>query len=93
VVKNFRPYFIGATIVAYVPSAAIKDIFTQQEVTGRRCRWINRIQELNINVQITKLVKRQGLAKLMVETNLEANQANNLDVVNVSPVCDMQTVG
>lgn len=64
-VKAFRSYLMGATMVAYVPSAAIKDIFTQREVSGRRCKWINRIQEFNIDIQITKLVRGQGLAKLM----------------------------
>lgn len=57
VVKNFKTYLMGARIIAYVPSAEVKDIFIQQEVIGRRCRWINRMQEFNIDVQITKLVK------------------------------------
>lgn len=43
VVKAFRCYLVGAIVVAFVPSAAVKDIFSQQEVSGRRCRWINRI--------------------------------------------------
>ena len=38
-----------ARVVAFVPIVALKDIFSQQEVSRRRCRWINRIQEFNIN--------------------------------------------
>jgi len=49
-VKSFRPYLVGSQVIAYVPHAAIKDIFTQQEVTGRRCRWINKLQEFNIEI-------------------------------------------
>ena len=49
------------------------------ETTGRRCRWINQIQEFNIDVQITKLVRGQGLAKLMAESNLEAVQVHQVD--------------
>ena len=45
-----------------------------QEVSSRRCRWINRIQEFNIDIQITKLVRGQGLEKLMAQYNLDANQ-------------------
>ena len=43
-VKAFRCYLVNAIVVSFVPSAAVKDIFAQQEVSGRKCRWINRIQ-------------------------------------------------
>ena len=46
-VKAFRCYLVGAIIIAFVPSATVKDIFSQQEVSGRICRWINRIQEFD----------------------------------------------
>ena len=72
---------MGATVVAFVPTTAVKDIFSQQEVSGTRCRWINRIQEFNIDIQITKLVRGQGLAKLMTGANLEANQINQLVII------------
>ena len=49
-VKAFRCYLVGATVIAFVPSVAIKDIFSQQEVSSRRCKWINRIQEFNIEI-------------------------------------------
>lgn len=49
-VKAFGCYLIGVIVIAFVPSAAIKDIFSQQEVSSKRCRWINKIQEFNIEV-------------------------------------------
>lgn len=64
-VKYFRCYLMGATVITFVPTVVAKDIFSQQEVSSRRCRWINRIHEFNIDIQITKLVRGQGLAKLM----------------------------
>ena len=89
VVKAFRCYLVGAIVIAFVPSATLKDMFSQQEVSGRRCRWINRIQEFNIDIQITKLVRGQGLAKLMTETNLDANQINFIEEENRAYICDM----
>lgn len=86
VVKAFRCYLMGAIVIAFVPSAAVKDIFSQQEVFGTRCRWINRIQEFNIDIQITKLVRGQGLEKLMAQSNLDANQINQ---AKVDYTCDM----
>ncbi|XP_059066682.1 receptor-like protein EIX2 [Cryptomeria japonica] len=87
VVKAFRSYLMGATLVAYVPSAEIKDISTQEEVSGRRCRWTNRIQEFNIDIQINKLVRGQGLAKLMAQSNLDANQINIVEEEHRAYVC------
>lgn len=68
IVKYLRPYLVGAKIVAYVPNVVVKDIFRQTKVTGRRCRWI----------QITNLVKGQGLAKLRTKSNLDATQVNKV---------------
>ena len=79
-VKAFRCYLVGSIVIAFVPNTTIKDIFSQQEVLGKRCRWINRIQEINIEIQITKLVRGQGLAKLMAQSNIDANQIN---IVNI----------
>lgn len=82
---------MGANVIAFIPNVAVKDIFSQQEVSGRRYRWINRIQEFNIDVQIAKLVRGQGLAKIMAETNLEENYINQLDDGCRSDICDMDT--
>ena len=49
-IKAFRCYLVGAIFIAFVPGATIKDIFSQQEVLGRRCRWINRIKEFDIEI-------------------------------------------
>lgn len=40
--------------------------------------WINRIQEFDLKIKITKLVRGVGLAKLMTESNLA-----NIDINNV----------
>ncbi len=89
VVKAFRCYLVGAIFITFVPSAAVKDIFSQQEVFGRRCRWINKIQEFNIEIYITKLVRGHGLAKLMAQSNLDANQINLVTDDLESGLCDM----
>lgn len=55
-------------------------------MSRRRCRWINKIQEFNIDVQITKLIRGQGLAKLMAQSNLDANHVNHSEI---DYTCDM----
>ena len=45
---------------------------TQAEPSGRRSKWIATLLEYDIEIRPTKLVKGQGLAKLMAQLNHEA---------------------
>eukprot|EP00253_Pinus_taeda_P030701 PITA_30701 len=70
--KNFRVYILHSKIAAYVPSATIKDVLTQPDVDGRRAKWIAKMIEFNIELKPTKLVRGQGLAKLLAEENFRS---------------------
>ena len=52
-----------------MPSAVIKDVLTQTDADGRRAKWIAKMIEFNIELKPTKLVRDQGLAKLLAEEN------------------------
>ncbi len=67
--KAFRIYILHSIVIAYVPSASVKDVLTQLDIDGKRAKWIAKFIEFNIDVKPTKVVKGQGLAKLMVEEN------------------------
>jgi hypothetical protein len=77
--KAFRTYVLHSKIIAYVPTNAIKDILVQPDSDGRRGRWLAKIQEFDLEVKPTKLVKGQGLAKLLAESNFRALGINNLE--------------
>jgi len=64
-IKDFRIYVLHSHIVAYVPNAVIKDILTQADPDGKRGKWIAKLLEYDIEIKPTKLVKGQGLAKLL----------------------------
>jgi hypothetical protein len=44
----------------------------QPDSDGRRGRWLAKIQEFDLEVKPTKIIKGQGLAKLLPESNLKA---------------------
>jgi len=67
--KAFRVYILHSKIIAYVPSAAIKDVLTQPDADGKRAKWIAKLIEFNIELKPTKLVNGQGLARLLAEEN------------------------
>ena len=76
--KEFRVYILHSHSIVFVPSAAIEDILTQLDPDGRRAKWIATILEY-LEIKPTKLVKGQGLAKLMAQSNYEALGVNFFD--------------
>eukprot|EP00253_Pinus_taeda_P035115 PITA_35115 len=78
-IKDFRVYILYSHVIAYVPNVVVKDILTQEGIEGKRGKWIANTLEYDIEIKPTKLIKGQGLAKLMTETNFQALDINELD--------------
>lgn len=76
VIKDFRVYILHSHIITYVPNVIVKDILTQNGLDGKRGKWIAVILEYDIEIKPTKLIKGQGLAKLMAESNFNALDIN-----------------
>jgi len=74
--KDFRVYILHSHIIAYVPNATVKDVLVQEEPEGRRGKWIATLLEYDVEIKPTKLIKGQGLTKLMAETNLHVLDIN-----------------
>ena len=70
-IKDFIIYVLHSHIVAYVPNTVIKDILTQVDPDGKRGKWITKLLEYDIEIRPTKLVKGQGLEKLLTQSNLD----------------------
>jgi hypothetical protein len=70
--KAFRIYVLQSKIIAYVPSAVVKDIVSQSDIDRRRSKWLAKILEFDLEIKPTKLIKGQGLAKLLAEANCQA---------------------
>jgi hypothetical protein len=77
--KAFRVYVLHSKVTAYVPSASVKDILVHPNIDGRRGKWIAKILEFDLEIKPTKLVKGQGLAKLLAESNCRALGASLLN--------------
>ena len=74
-------YILHSHTIAYVPNIVVKDILSQ-DLDGKRGKWISLILEYDLQIKPTKLIKGQGLARLMAESNLQAldiNMVNTLD--------------
>ena len=67
-------------IVANVPPIVMKDILTQPDPEGRRSKWIAVLLEFDLEIKHTKLIKGQGLAKLMAQSGVDDVDINFMDV-------------
>ena len=70
--KHFRTYIGHSKVIKYVPHVAVKDILSQQDCLGIRGTWVSKIQEYDLEIKPTKLVKGQGLAKMLTQANEKA---------------------
>jgi hypothetical protein len=66
--KDFRIYVLHSKVTSFVPSTSVKDILIQPNIDGKS-KWISRILEFDLEIKPTKLVKGQGLAKILAESN------------------------
>ena len=47
-------------------------MLSQQDYLGVRGKWVSKIQEYELEIRPTKLIKGQGLAKMLTEGNEKA---------------------
>jgi len=83
--KAFRIYILQAKVTTYAPSSLVKDILIQTDIDGKRSKWIAKLIEFDVEIKPTKLVKGQGLAKLLAEENCRLLEINlvNINAENV----------
>lgn len=79
--KAFRIYILQAKVIAYVPSSSVKDVLIQPDIYGKRSKWIAKLIEFEIEIKLVKLVRGQGLAKLLAEDNCKLIEMNYVDYI------------
>jgi hypothetical protein len=78
--KAFRFYILQAKVIAYVPSSSVKEVLVQLDIDGKRSKWIATLIEFDVEFKSTKLVKGQGLSKLLAEENCNLLEINFVSV-------------
>ncbi|XP_059073313.1 uncharacterized protein LOC131874091 [Cryptomeria japonica] len=69
---SFMYYILHSHSTVFVPKYVVKSLLTQQDVgINNRASWFSKIQEFNLDIKPTKLVRGKGLCKLMVENKFE----------------------
>jgi len=68
-------------VVVYVPSSMVKDILAHIDPKGKRGKWIDVLLEYDLDMRPTKLVKYQGLAKLIAKSRYDVLGINLMEDV------------
>jgi hypothetical protein len=87
--KEFRMYILHSHVIAYVPNNSVKDILTQPDPEGRRGKWIAAMLEYDLEIKPMKLIKGQGLAKLMAQSDCDVVGINFIVDLSESPQEEM----
>ena len=61
--KHFTTFIGHSKVIRYVPNSAVKEVLSPAKGLGERERWVDKIQEYDLEIKPTKLVKGQGLAQ------------------------------
>lgn len=76
-INHSRMYIGYNKVIFYVPHSIVKDILSQWDCLGTQGKLVSRIQERDLEIKPTKLIKGQGLAQVMREGSEEALGMNN----------------
>jgi hypothetical protein len=74
-------------------SASVKDILIQPDIDGRRSKWIAKILEFDLEIKPTKLIKGQGLAKLLAESNCNSLGVNFIHIFSGNQQTELSDSG
>jgi hypothetical protein len=88
----FKVYVLYSKVIAYVPSASVKDILIQPNIDGRS-KWISQLLEFDLEINPTKVVKGQGLAKLLVESSYKALEVNFSSTCSENQLDELSRIG
>jgi hypothetical protein len=68
-VAHFRTCILPSHVIAYFPNSPVKMFLIQQLREGKWANWLEKIQECDIEIKPLKVVRGQGLCKLMTGSN------------------------
>jgi len=67
-VKHFRAYPLKSRTKVIVPYPAIRNMLVQKELAEKWANWMTSLQEYDIEITPAKIVRGQGLFKLVTDS-------------------------
>jgi hypothetical protein len=73
-IKQFRPYILKNHTKVVVPYPGIRSLFFQRELGERRGNWMITLQEYDLEIKPSNIVKGHGLCKLVTQGTSDEEQ-------------------
>jgi hypothetical protein len=70
---------LQAQVIEYVPHILVKCVLCQPTTNGKRRKWTTKIQEYDMVIKISTLIKGYNLTMLMEEINIYVKGINALE--------------
>jgi hypothetical protein len=91
--KHFRSYLLKSRMKVIVPYPAIRNLLVQKELGEKRANWVTSLQEYNLEITPTQIVRGQGLCKLFADSpagQQEESETSNLGQHDQNAICCTQ---
>jgi len=66
---HFQNYILNSHDISYIPSSLVKILLNQQLREGKWANWMEKIQEYDIEIKTSKVVKGLGLCKVIANND------------------------
>ena len=66
-VKHFHPYLLKSKTKVIVPFPIVRNMLVQKDLGEKRAPWMTALQEYDLKIKPSTVVKGQGLCKLATE--------------------------
>ena len=76
-----------------VPYPAVRNLLVQKELGEKQANWVTSLQEYDLEITLTQIVRGQGLCKLVVDSVEEQHSQTDMlieDRHNQSQICCVQ---
>jgi hypothetical protein len=67
-VKHFRSYLLKSRNKVIVPYPVVRNLLVQKELREKRANWVTSLQEYDLEITPTQIVRGQELCKLVVDS-------------------------
>ena len=84
-VKHYRPYILKSRTKVILMYAAIRNVLVQKEFREKRDHWMTALQEYDLEIKPTKIVRGQGLCWLTSQSNDPENQQADWEQEEATP--------
>jgi hypothetical protein len=81
-VKHFRSYLLKSRTKVIVPYPVVRNLLVQKELGEKWTKWMTSLQEYDLEITPTQIVRGQGLCKLVVDSVEEKQSQINVLTVN-----------